>query len=530
MAGNYDIVVMGAGQNTLGAAAYLAKAGKKVIVLERNDVIGGGAVTVERNLPGFQYDKHSIAHVLIQANPLILNDELGLLSQFGLRYFYPPSAATTVLEDFRTLHFFRDLDATCASIAQYSQKDADTYREFVTWGMRIMPMVLAGMFNVPLPMSAFLGLLEQSDDGRRIIDIMLRSPLQIVNELFETDIVKIHLLKFAGEGFPQFPDDMGTGLALLLSPPFVHMYGVGLPLGGSGDLSKALARCIEHHGGEVLTDREVGKVLTQGGKAVGLETTDGERYMAKDAVIASIHPHHLDRFVEDLEPNMLARAKRTTPGPYSILKIDAALDHPVSVKTADGSGDGPNAIAEFVFANTLTEYLQSYDPLRHGQLSLDRPLMSGGAMAAPGRVPEGKALLYLLNFQPYDLADGGPGKWDEIKEETADKVIERLGHFMPGLTPDVVTARTVDSPLDMTRWSPNSMLHGDAGGIGSQFFHLGGYRPTPELARYAVPGVDRLYLCGPFMHPGAGVFAVGRPTAIKICDDLGINFDKVVAQ
>jgi phytoene dehydrogenase-like protein len=530
MSGNYDVVVMGAGQNTLGAAAYLAKAGKKVLVLERNDVIGGGAVTVERNMPGFRYDKHSIAHVLIQANPLILNDELGLLSQFGLSYFYPPAAATTILEDFRTLHFFRDLDQTCASIARYSEKDADTYREFVNWGMRIMPMILAGMFTVPLPMSVFLGILEQSDDGRRLIEIMLRSPLQIVNELFETEIVKIHLLKFAGEGFPQFPDDMGTGLALLLSPPFIHKYGVGLPIGGSGELSNALARCIEHHGGEVLTNQEVTKVITRGGRAVGLETASGEQYMAKDAVIASIHPHHLDRFVDDLEPNMLARAKRTQPGPYSILKVDAALDHPLALRTADGDSDGPNAIAEFVFANTLTEYLESYDPLRHGKLSLDRPLMSGGAIAAPGRVPDGKALLYLLNFQPYSLADGGPEKWDEIKESVADRAIERLSHFLPGLSPDVITARTVDSPLDMVRWSPNSMLHGDAGGIGSQFFHLGGYRPTPELAQFAVPGVERLYLCGPFMHPGAGVFAVGRPTAIKIFDDLGINFEKVVAQ
>lgn len=530
MSGNYDVVVMGAGQNTLGAAAYLAKAGKKVLVLERNDVIGGGAVTVERNLPGFRYDKHSIAHVLVQANPLILNDELGLLSKFGLQYFYPPAAATTILEDYRTLHFFRDLDMTCDSIARYSPRDAEVYREFVNWGMRIMPMILAGMFTVPLPMSVFLGILEQSDDGRRLIDIMLRSPLQIVNELFESDIVKIHLLKFAGEGFPQFPDDMGTGLALLLSPPFIHKYGVGLPVGGSGDLSNALARCIQHHGGEVLTEQEVTKVITSGGRAVGLETSTGDRYMAKDAVIASIHPHHLDHFVEDLEPNMLARAKRTQPGPYSILKVDAALDMPLALQTADGPSKGPNAIAEFVFANTLTEYLESYDPLRHGKLSLDRPLMSGGAIAAPGRVPHGKALLYLLNFQPYNLADGGPEKWDEIKETVADKAIEKLQHFIPGLSADVVTARTVDSPLDMVRWSPNSMLHGDAGGIGSQFFHLGGYRPTPELAQFAVPGIERLYLCGPFMHPGAGVFAVGRPVAIKIFDDLGINFEKVVAQ
>lgn len=528
MSGNYQIVVMGGGQNTLGAAAYLAKAGKKVVVLERSNIIGGGAVTIERNAPGFFYDKHSIAHAMIQANPLVLNDELGLLSRFGLRYFYPPSAASTVLEDFRTLDFFRDLDATCADIARYSRKDADTYREFVNWGMKILPMVVAGMYNVPLPMSAFLGILEQSEDGRRVLDMVLRSPLQIVNELFETDIVKLHLLKLTAEGFPQYPDDAGTGMALLLTPPFIHKYGVGLPIGGSGSLSNALVKCIEHHGGEVVLNTEVSKVLTRGSRAIGLETTTGEQYMAKDAVVAAIHPHHLDRFVEGLDEGLVARAKRTLPGPFSILKIDAALDKPMSRKTADGSeGEG---IGEFIFANTLNEYMDSYYPLRRGQLSLERPLLSGGAMAIPGRVPDGKALLYLLSFQPYHLADGGPEKWDQIKEAVADKMIEKLSHFIPDLVPANIIARTVDSPLDMVRWSPNSMLHGDAGGLSAHFFHLGGYRPTPELARYAVPGVEGLYLCGPFMHPGGGVFGIGRPTAIKICDDLGIDFDKVVAR
>lgn len=527
MSGNYDVVVMGAGQNTLGAAAYLAKAGKKVVVLERTDVIGGGAVTLERNVPGFMYDKHSIAHAMIQANPLILNDELGLLSRFGLQYFYPPSAATTVLEDYRTLEFHRDLDQTCAAIAEYSRKDADTYREFVTWGMGILPMVTAGMFNVPLPMSAFLGILEQSEDGRRLIDLMLRSPLQIVNELFESDIVKIHLLKLTAEGFPQFPDDAGTGMAMLLTPPFVHKYGVGMPIGGSGELSKALTRCIEHHGGEVLTNREVSKVITRGGRAVGLETTSGEQYMARDAVVASIHPRHLDRFVDGLDSSLIARAKRTVQGPFSIFKIDAALDRPLARQTADGLAEAGEAFGEFVLANTLNEYLESYDPLRYGRLSLDRALLGGGAMALPGRVPDGKALLYLLSFQPYHLEDGGPQKWDEIKEQVADKILERTEHFIPGLR-DSIIGRTIDSPLDMVRWSPNSMLDGDAGGLSAHFFHLSGYRPTPELAQYAVPGVERLYLCGPFMHPGGGVFGVGRPTAIKILDDLGISFEKVV--
>jgi phytoene dehydrogenase-like protein len=87
----------------------------------------------------------------------------------------------------------------------------------------------------------------------------------------------------------------------------------------------------------------------------------------------------------------------------------------------------------------------------------------------------------------------------------------------------------VDSPLDMERWSPNSFVNGEVHGAGLQLFQTMGFRPTPELARYAVPGVERLYLCGPFMHPGGAIFGVGRPTAIKIMDDLGIDFDKVMA-
>jgi len=107
-------------------------------------------------------------------------------------------------------------------------------------------------------------------------------------------------------------------------------------------------------------------------------------------------------------------------------------------------------------------------------------------------------------------------------------VFEKVTHFIPGLVADNVLEREVDSPLDIERYSPNSMMHGDFSGLGFQLFHTGSYRPTPELSQYAVPGCDRLYLCGPFMHPGGGIFGVGRPTAIKICDDLGIDFDKMV--
>ena len=120
-------------------------------MLEKNAYIGGGAVTVERTLPGFKHDKHSVVHAFIQANPLLTNDELGLLSKFGLSYNYPDVAQMTILEDFRTVSGFKDIDKTCASIAEHSKKDADTYRTFARWSMRMLPILMAGMFTLPIP-------------------------------------------------------------------------------------------------------------------------------------------------------------------------------------------------------------------------------------------------------------------------------------------------------------------------------------------------------------------------------------------
>lgn len=529
MSKTYDIVVMGGGHNTLGAAAYLAKAGKKVAVLERHDYIGGGAVTLPRTLPGFLHDKHSTLHILLQANPLIQNDELGLLSKFGLQYIYPEIPTATVLEDHSALPFHFDLDKTCEEIAKYSRKDAETYRELANFARRMLPVLLTGMFSVPIPMSGLLAVLEQSEDGRRMLDYMLRSPRQIVEELFESDHLKIHMIKSASEHTLTFPDDMGTGFGFFFLTVFLHMYKMGLPLAGSAMLSDSLGRCIEHHGGEIIRNCEVNQVIVRGGRAVGLRTKDGEEYHARDAVIASIHPKKLDQFVTGVPEPVLARARRGQHSGFRLFKIDAALKEPLKKNAPDAIANG--AMIDWVFADNYKDFLKSYDPLRHGEISYDRPLIAGGDMMPPGRVPpDGRPLLYFITYQPYDLADGGPAKWDKIKDEVADRIFERTTHFMPNLTPDNIEARVVDSPLDMERYSPNSMLEGDVMGLGFQFFHTGGYRPTPDLAQFAVPGVDRLYLCGPFMHPGGGIFGVGRPTAIKVCDDLGIDFDKVISK
>src|SRR5690348_9272928 len=127
----YDIVAIGAGHNGLTAAAYMAKAGKKVLVLERKGHFGGGVPTRELTLPGFRHDEHSNVHIMIQGNPMLTDDELGLMSKFGLEYNYPELPHATIFDDGTSLLSYKDLDRTCENIAAFSPRDAEAYRKFV---------------------------------------------------------------------------------------------------------------------------------------------------------------------------------------------------------------------------------------------------------------------------------------------------------------------------------------------------------------------------------------------------------------
>src|SRR5579859_7920013 len=158
MNGSYDIVAMGAGHNGLVAAAYLAKAGKKVLVLERKPWPGGGVVTREINTPGYWHDEHSSVHIMIQGNPLIRQDELGLQSRFGLTYRYGIPYAM-IFPDQSSLIAYQDLDRTCEGIARLSPRDADTYRRFALRAMAMLPSFAAGLYAPPAPMGAFYSML-----------------------------------------------------------------------------------------------------------------------------------------------------------------------------------------------------------------------------------------------------------------------------------------------------------------------------------------------------------------------------------
>lgn len=526
---HYDIVAMGAGHNGLVAAAYLAKAGKKVLVLERKPYPGGGVTTQQLNTPGYWHDEHSSVHIMIQGNPMIRQDELGLISQHGLKYHYSPVPHATIFPDQSVLYTYKDVDKTCEAFAKISPKDAETYRNFVKMSSGILKVFMPGLYSPPPPLGELVAMLDRSDEGRLMLEYMTRDCLSLVNDLYESDKIKIHLLRLVSENL-QHPNELGTGMGVLLMPGIIHTYGVSQPIGGSGKLTESLVRCIESFGGEVRCNAEVAQILTSGGRATGVRMRDGEQILAKDAVIGAIHPHVVRKFVEGVPEPVLKKAERTQLAPFSIMVSHYDLKE--NAQFYAGNDVGYATMLEFMATDNLNEMLADFDDLKRGLIT-ERRLCAGGdeSIGDKSRVPAGAGLFHGITFAPYTVTDKrwSGQHWDEFKEEIGDLSLAHYRQFVKNLTADNIIARKIVSPVDLERSSPNSMMRGDLHGV-APYFHLSaGARPTQDLGQYTVPGVERLYLAGPFQHPGGGVYGAGRATAIKMFEQLGMDFGSVAA-
>ncbi|MGH8313859.1 MAG: phytoene desaturase family protein [Steroidobacterales bacterium] len=519
-AGENEIVVVGSGHNGLVAAAYLAAAGRRVLVLERNAWFGGGVVTRELTLPGFRHDQHSMAHIFIHANPLLAADELGLKAQYGLQYVFPDPPMMSVFEDGTTLAIYRDRERTCAEIAKFSKKDADAYRRLAAQAAAWLPMVAASLYAAPAPQGASFAMLDQSPEGREFWKVVQMSTHDVLCEYFEHDKVRMHFARIAGENLVS-PDEKATGLGVFVFVGFMEAYGIGVPIGGSGRLTDALIACIRNFGGEVLANVDVARVRTANGRATAVVTTDGSEYTARDAVIGAIHPHHLGQMVEGIDPAIAKAAAATQISPVACITVHGALKSALRFK----AGEQVRAVMIELLPTGYDTLRRSFDDLRYGGFS-QHPLIGLGSLTMfdASRVPEGRATMHVWDYVPFDRADGE--SWDETKRDYAERMLKHMGRFIENVGPDNILQFHCDSPLDMQRTS-SSFQRGDLHGIATSSYQSGAHRPTPELGQFTVPGIERLYLVGPFQHPGGGVFGAGRATAVKLAEDLKIDLSKV---
>lgn len=514
MAERADVVVAGAGHNSLVAAAYLARAGLEVLVLEARPVVGGNTATEELTLPGIRHDSCSTAHNLIQASPAV--KELRLEEEYGLEYIRPDPVVHVVFGDGESLTQWRDPERTCAEFARFSPRDAEAYRRLIA-GYDAVKSVFGAYRNNPV------GRAPRPDEA---LDLAWRRRLamsawDVVRTEFEHPHVRAFMLWMALMTV-QPPDRPGTGLLAYSLAYGRQQHSWTLPRGGSAALPLALARLIEDRGGTIATGVRVRGLVVEDGRCVGVEADDGETYRARRAVLSTVHVKHLAEMAprETWGEEFLDGVERWREGLALFPTHLATTEAPTFA--VEGGSVTPVASGT---APSVDRLLRVGSDAERGLLAVDDPvlLVVCATVGDPTRAPEGRHALKVIGFQPYALADGGPERWDEVKEAAARANLEQLRRFAPNLTDEAILAQVVKSPLDLERMNPHNW-HGTCHGGDMGPSQSGALRFGP---RTPLPG---LYQTGGTTHPGGSVSAApGRNTAMVLLEDLGSSLEQAVA-
>jgi phytoene dehydrogenase-like protein len=512
-----DIVVAGAGHNSLIAACYLAKAGYSCLVLDARHIPGGGAATEELLLPGFGIDTCATGHTLIRVNPLLTGDELGLIADYGLRYSDPDPVAHVAFPDGEHFTMWLDRKRTAAEITRFSAADGAAYLRLLSEYDQVKT-IFSRSQHTPVGFGPSLGqMLAEHPRGGIWQRRMALSAWEVIRHEFSSPHVRAFMLWMALQT-NQPVDVPGSGI-LAYSLVFGRQQrSWSILSGGSGRLTAALTGYLEARGSTIVCGRKVTRLLLDDGRCVGVQTQDGEQYRAGRAVLSTIHITHLrDMAPREAWPEEFHYGIDTYDvgvpgfGVYLAASAPPVFETPAGPVTAVSAGT----------AGWPEDVLQLSADLRAGRFISAVPwlLVATPTLVDPGRAPAGMHTVKLLSQQCYELPPGLPG-WDTVKEQHASRQLEHLRRFAPGFTDDKILARLVESPADYERLNPH-MVHGAFHGGDRGIAFSGALRPAPGWASHRMP-IPGLYQTGGSTHPGGSITgAPGRNAAIVLLHDLG---------
>jgi phytoene dehydrogenase-like protein len=519
----FDIVVAGAGHNSLVAAAYLAKAGYRCLVLEGRPKVGGGVKSAELTLRGFTHDVCSSAHVLIQDSPILRDDELGL-GEYGLEYIFPDPVVHLPFPDGSYITQWRDLERTCAEFAKFSKKDAAAYRRMMNDYEAIKP-IFAAVAYTPIGFGKPLNeRLAEHPQGKFWQRRLAMSAWDIIRDNFEDDHCRAFMVWMAYQTVEP-PEQPMTGRLAYSRAAGRHRWSWTTPKGGSGTLTQALARFIEAHGGVLLTNKSIKRLILENGKCTGVECSDGSSYRAEKAVLSTIHIKHLvDMAPHESFGKDFIDGVDTWQAGITLFVTHYATSEPPTYAVAGGS---ISPVASGTMATPERGLRVAYDFARRA-VNVEDPtlLIVCSTVADPTRAPAGMHTIKVIGNQPYDLKEG-PQHWDAIKDQVSDANLNYLRRFSPILTDDKILARIVESPLDLERMNPHNW-HGTCHGGAQNAAQSGALRPVPGWAQHRMP-IPGLYQTGATTYPGASVSGgPGRNAATVMLKDFGRSIEDVV--
>ena len=531
LSAKYDAIIIGGGHNGLVTAAYLARAGRKVLVLERRHVLGGAAVT-EEIFPGFKFSVCS--YVVSLLRPEIIRDLE--LPKHGLEIL-PLDGTMTPMTNGDYLWRNNDHARTYREIARHSKTDAEAYDEYgramVEMGRFAKPILA---MTPPDPFSPKLADLKAlrdiltrfralpDDDRYNQVQLLTMSAVDFLDQWFETDVLKATMSASGIIGTFLGVRSPGTAYVLL------HHYmgdidgafrSWGLSKGGTGMVSNSIAAAARAAGAEIRTESPVSKILINGGAATGVVLENGDYHLA-DVVISSVdprltftkmvgHSHLPSDFVDDISHYKY----RGSSG-----KVNLALDALPNFTCLPGPGAH---LRGAISISPSIDYMErAYDDAKYGRFSrkpyidIVIPSLTDPSVAPPGK----HVMSCFVQYAPYDLRDesGTPLNWDDHKDAFGDAVIDAIAEHAPNIK-DIIKHRQVLTPLDIERdfgLSEGNIFQGEL--TLEQLFFL---RPAPGWAGYKTP-IRKLYMCGSATHPGGGIMgAPGLNAAMKVIADTG---------
>jgi len=509
---NYDAVIIGAGDNGLTTAAYLAKAGKKVLVLERRPAIGGIAVTDEI-FPGFKYStcehlagsfsreiiydldlqKHGLQ--ILPLNPLLFAPGLD-----GNSLVIPPALAKATDE-----------------ISRHSKNDAGKYPAFCALLKKLSAYLLT-LYSLPLPDRAAAGRTNPVDllwalwkfhrlGEREMVEFLRILPMSVadlLNEWFENDLLKAALAAGAIHGSFVGPRQQGTSFNMLhhqLGDSNGALRTAGFVRGGIGNLPQALARAAQQHGAEIRTGAEATRIVTKNGAATAVVLRNGEEIHAaivissadvKRTFLTLVDPTYLDPYYLLQVRNIRSRG--------TLAKVNLAMDGLPGFKNAPGSSAMAHLGGIIHIGPTLDYLERAADDAKYGRYSKEPFLeITIPSVADPSLAPSGKHVMSVwVQSAPYHLREGD---WNSQRDLLGDTVVNLIEDYAPGFKNSILH-RQVLTPLDLEQTyglTEGHIYHAEP--ALDQIFFM---RPLPGWARYGTP-IKNLYLCGSGTHPGGGV-------------------------
>src|SRR3989440_11757084 len=524
MNSKYDVVVIGGGHNGLVHAAYLARAGKRVLVCERRNLLGGAAVT-EEVFPGFKFSVAS--YVVSLLRPEIIR-ELDL-PRHGMEVL-PLDGTFTPMPNGDYLWRVNDHARTRREIARHSRIDAEAYDEYgkamVEMGRFVKPIL---SMTAPDPTSlALKGLRDLLSIARRFqhlpaedkynqVQLMTMSAVDFLDQWFETDVLKATMSASGIIGTFLGVRSPGTAYVLL------HHYmgeidgafrSWGLARGGTGAISNAIADAAREFGAEIRTEAPIARIILKNGQARGVVLQNGDEIYA-DVVSSSVDPRltFMKMVGEEHLPDDFAADLKRYKYRGSSGKVNLALDGLPDFKCMPGAG--PHLRGAVSISPSISYMERAYDEAKYGRFSR-RPYidMVIPSLTDPAVAPPGKHVMScFVQYAPYNLKEGN---WDDKREEFGDTVIDTIAEHAPNIK-ELILHRQGLTPVDLEHefgLSEGNIFQGEL--TLEQLFFL---RPAPGGAQYRTP-IRNLYMCGSATHPGGGVMgAPGRNAAMQMLKD-----------